>query len=141
MLSNWAEEAGPLRALGLVRRGRDLLERSLEIDPEALGGAAHTTLGAIYYQVPGFPLGFGSQSKAEEHLRRALEIAPDAIDPNFFYGDYLMNRGRWGKAAAWLRRANAAPERPDRSLADAARRREVRQKLDLVRAELDKRFR
>ena len=39
--------------------GRRALEQALAIDATALEGSAFTTLGSLYYQVPGWPIGFG----------------------------------------------------------------------------------
>jgi Tfp pilus assembly protein PilF len=46
--------------------------------------------GALYYQVPGWPIGFGDKDKANELLKKALALNPDGIDPNYFYGDFLL---------------------------------------------------
>ena len=53
ILSSWAGADGGLGALGKVKEAKALLERALEIDPQALDGSAYTSLGALYYQVPG----------------------------------------------------------------------------------------
>jgi hypothetical protein len=58
----------------------------MAIDPRALQGSAYTSLGSLYYQVPGWPIGFGDDKRAEAMLLKALEINPDGIDPNYFYG-------------------------------------------------------
>ena len=46
-------------ALGLVKRARADFEAAIKLDAGALDGAAYTSLGALYYQVPGWPVGFG----------------------------------------------------------------------------------
>jgi Tfp pilus assembly protein PilF len=79
-----------LGALSLVKQARTNLEKAIEIEPNALQGSAWTSLGALYYQVPGWPIGFGDKDKADEMLKKALAINPDGIDPNYFYGDYLL---------------------------------------------------
>src|SRR5690606_1374441 len=57
-----------LSALGKVKKARALLEAALKIDPQAMDGSAHTSLGSLYYQVPGWPVAFGDRKKAEKHL-------------------------------------------------------------------------
>lgn len=136
VLSTHAGISGGLSALGKVKDAKKLLERAIDIDEVALDGSAYTSLGSLYYQVPGWPLGFGSNEKAEQHLKRALEINPDGIDPNYFYADYLYERGRYEEAAGVLVHALAAPDRVDRPLADAGRRREIRVLMDKVKEEL-----
>lgn len=136
ILSTAAGEKGGLSALGLVSRSRKLLEQALAIDETALQGSAHTSLGSLYYQVPGWPLSFGSNSKAEEHLKAALGINPDGIDPNYFYGDYLRSVKRYDQAEAVLEHALEAAPRPGRELADSGRREEIETVLIEVRDHL-----
>ena len=74
---------GGLGALGLVKQAKASLEQALAIDPQALAGSAYTSLGSLYYQVTGWPLGFGDDDKAEAMLKQSLAINPDGIDPNY----------------------------------------------------------
>ncbi|MES1943023.1 TPR repeats containing protein [Salinisphaera sp. PC39] len=138
VLSTYAGVKGGLGALGLAKKARADYEKALEMDETALAGSAHTSLGVLYYKVPGWPLGFGSNDKAEKHLRKALSINPDGIDPNFFYAEYLVDeKGDYRAARRHLEKALSAPDRPDRPVADAGRRAEVRRLL----ARLDERER
>lgn len=123
--STYAGAKGGLGALGLAKDARKSLERALEIDPQALQGSAYGSLGTLYYKVPGWPLGFGSDKKAEQYLLKALEINPNGIDPNYFYADYLYEQGKYTRAQQVAERALQAPPRPQRALADAQRRIEV----------------
>lgn len=118
-----------LSALDKVKKAKSLLEASLTQDPGALDGSAYTSLGSLYYQVPGWPIAFGDKQKAEDNLLAALRINPTGIDPNFFYGDFLLQTGRYDEAGTYLQRALQAPERPGRALADAGRRQEIRAAL------------
>lgn len=70
VLSTYAGAKGGLGALGLVKDARKSLEKALEIDPAALDGSAYTSLGSLYYQVPGWPLGFGDDDKARNTCSR-----------------------------------------------------------------------
>jgi tetratricopeptide (TPR) repeat protein len=125
VLSSYAGVKGGLGALGLAKRSRSALEAAMKIEPNALDGSAYTSLGALYSKVPGFPLGFGDDEKAEQFLRKALEINPDGIDPNYFYAQYLCDRKRCAEAREYLERASAAAPRPGRQLADEGRHREI----------------
>ncbi|MCB1562923.1 MAG: tetratricopeptide repeat protein [Alphaproteobacteria bacterium] len=118
-----------LSALGKVKKAKALFETALHENPQALDGSAYTSLGSLYYQVPGWPVAFGDNEQAEKHLKQALQINPEGIDPNFFYGDFLLQDGRLDDAKTYLERALRAPDRPDRSLADAGRRQEIKAKL------------
>lgn len=120
-----------LSALGKVKQAKALLEDALKEDPNALQGSAHTSLGSLYYKVPGWPIAFGSNDKAEEQLKQALRINPDGIDPNYFYGDFLLEDGRYSEAKTYLEHALSAPARPGREVADEGRRGEI--KADLAK--------
>ena len=122
-----------ISALGKVKKAKGLFETALRIDPTALDGSAYTSLGSLYYQVPGWPIGFGDNDKAEKNLKQALSLNPNGIDPNFFYGDFLLQDGRYDEAKAYLERALQAPARPGRELADAGRRQEIKAALAQVR--------
>ena len=137
IFSTWAGAKGGLGALDLVKQAKASLEAALAIDPQALSGSAYTSLGSLYYQVPGWPLGFGNDKQAEAMLKKALQINPDGIDPNYFYGDYLFRQKRYASARTALLRAQAAGDRPGRALADEGRRGEIRALLAKVEAELD----
>ncbi|HEC52845.1 hypothetical protein LCGC14_0091550 [marine sediment metagenome] len=129
ILSSWAGAEGGLGALSKVKQAKAELEKALAIDPEALNGSAYTSLGALYYQVPGWPIGFGDDDQAEALLKRALELNPDGIDSNFFWADYLLDQKRYAEAKAALLKAQAATPRPDRPLADQGRQAEIRERL------------
>jgi tetratricopeptide (TPR) repeat protein len=130
ILSTWAGAKGGLGALSLVKQARAALESSLAIDDMALQGSAYTSLGSLYYQVPGWPIAFGDDDKAEKLLKKALAINPDGIDPNFFYADFLKEQGRDEQALQYFRHADAAPPRPDRPIADQGRHQDIRRKLE-----------
>lgn len=123
--STLAGKKGGLGALSLVKEARSSLEEAMSIDAMALNGSAYTSLGALYYQVPGWPLGFGNNDKAREMLEKAVAINPDGIDSNYFYGDFLAQEKEYENARQALQKALSAPERPDRPVADAGRRQEI----------------
>ena len=95
--------------------------------PKALDGSAYTSLGSLYYQVPGWPIGFGDDKKARELIATALTLNPDGIDPNYFLGDFLYRQRDYDGARKALERALKAPPRPDRPLGDEGRRREIQE--------------
>lgn len=125
ILSTYAGIKGGLGALSLVKQARERFESALKIDTHALAGSAHTSLGSLYYQVPGWPVGFGDDDKAREHLQAGLSENPDGIDSNFFYADFLFDQDEYVAAAAAISKALQAPPRPGRELADQGRRAEA----------------
>lgn len=134
VLGTHAGAKGGLGALGMVREARSLLEKAEKIDPQTLDGSVYTTLGSLYYQVPGWPLAYGDKDKAATYLRKALAIAPDSIDANYFYGDLLYRQGKSQDALAALNKAMQARPRADRPLADAGRRHEIQALIDKIQA-------
>ncbi|WMP18722.1 tetratricopeptide repeat protein [Thiothrix lacustris] len=118
-----------LSALGDVKQAKALFEKSLQLDPTALEGSAEASLGSLYYQVPSWPVGFGDDTKAEEHLKAALIISPNGIDANYFYGDFLLQAKRYDEAVKYLTTASQAPARPNRQVADTGRHQEIKQAL------------
>jgi tetratricopeptide (TPR) repeat protein len=134
ILSTYAEAKGSLDALSLVEAARDAALRAAKIDDHAVDAGAYTVLGVLYYKVPGWPIGFGSNKKARQYLDQALAIAPDAIDVNYFQGDFLLEEGDKGdrkQAKAFLEKALQAKPRPGREDEDAGRRRDI--ETDLAR--------
>jgi tetratricopeptide (TPR) repeat protein len=134
ILSAWAREKGGIGALGLAKQAKADYEQALQIDAKAFDGSAYHGLGALYYQVPGWPLGFGDKAKAKELLQQALAINPNGIDPNFFYAEYLVQSGKADEAMSYLKKALLAPTRPGRYIADSGRREEARALLAKIRS-------
>ncbi len=132
--SSYAGAKGGLGALAHVKAAKKTLEQALAINPDALAGSAYTSLGSLYYQVPGWPIGFGDDKKAEQMLRKGLAVNPDGIDPNYFYGEFMLRKGELDTAEKHLRKALQASPRAGRKLADDGRRKEVQQLLDRVAA-------
>lgn len=130
ILSTYAGAKGGFGALGLVKKARRRLEAALDLDKLALQGSAYTSLGSLYHKVPGWPLGYGDDEKAEAYLRKALNINPAGIDPNFFFAEFLVDRGEPDRARVYLNKALEAPARPGRERADEGRREEARHLLE-----------
>lgn len=133
ILSGYAKAKGGLGALSLAEQSRDLLLAAEKLNPQALNGSAYTTLGSLYYKVPGWPIGFGDKKKARAYLEKSLQINPVGIDPNYFYADFLMEQGDYDKAGEYLKKALDAPARPGREDADQGRRTDVYRALEKVR--------
>jgi len=127
--SSYAGAKGGLGALGLVKASRKSLEKAMSIEPDAMRGSAYTSLGALYYKVPGWPIGFGDDDKAEELLKQALKINPDGIDSNYFYGEFLLENERYEDAKNYLLKAQQASPRANRPLADKGRQTEISELL------------
>lgn len=134
IVASHAGAKGGLGALGLAKDAKKDFEAALKRDPQALSGSAYTSLGSLYYQVPGWPIGFGDDRKAQDYLKQGLARNPDGIDANFFYADYLYRKGDLDAAERYLRKALQAPARAGRQLADEGRRAEAEALLAQVAA-------
>lgn len=139
VLSGYAKSMGPMHpinALKAAEQARDLLLNSVKLNPQAQHGSAYTTLGSLYFRVPGWPVGFGDKKKAREYLENALQINPTGIDPNFFYADFLRAQGEYAKAVDYYQKALQAPARAGREDADSERRKEAEEGLKLAQTKL-----
>ena len=125
--SSYAGAKGGLGALGLAKKAKKAYETAIDMDGLVLNGSAYTSLGVLYYKVPGWPLGFGSDKKAEQYLLKGLALNPTGIDSNYFYAEYLYEEtNRLDDALKHLYQAEQAADRPDRPKADAGRRLEIK---------------
>lgn len=129
ILSSAAKFQGGLGALDKIKHAQKLLLGAEKIDASALDGSVYTSLGSLYAKAPGWPLAFGDKKQAAAYLRKALAINPDGIDPNYFYGDLLIEQKQKAEAERYLNKALAAAPRPGRDDADSGRRAEIQQAL------------
>ena len=122
--------------MSLAKEARDALMAAEAIDPTVLQGSVYTSLGTLYYKVPGGIIGFGDKNVAREYLEKAIQANPDGIDPNYFYGEFLLEQEDYAGAQRALLKARNAPTRPSRTLADKGRQREIAALLDQVNSKL-----
>jgi len=132
LLSCYAGAKGGLGALDAAKQARDVALAAVKLDDKALDAGAYTSLGVLYYRVPGWPLGFGNDKKAREYLDKAIAIAPASLDVNYFYGDFMIEQGDKKKARDFLQKALQAAPRPGREDADAGRKIEIQNDLAKV---------
>jgi len=125
--SSYAGAKGGLGAMSLAEGSKADLELALEIDSQALQGSAYTSLGVLYYKVPGWPIGFGSDKTAKVMLEKALAINPQGIDPNYFYADFLTQARDYKAAMSYIEKARQAQPRAGRETADQGRLQELAQ--------------
>jgi len=137
--STYAGVKGPFGAMSLAKEARDALVAAEEMNAGVLDGSVYTSLGTLYYKVPGGLIGFGDKSLARSYLEKALAINPDGIDPNYFYGEFLFEEHEYEAARVALLRAKQAPGRPDRPLADEGRHEEIAVLLSEVERKLERR--
>src|SRR3984957_20535975 len=124
-----SENSSPFKALGFAKRAREILEPIAMSNPSALDAGAPASLGVLYYRVPGFPLSFGDKKKARELLQEAVKYAPDGLDANYFYGDFLYEQHEYPEAQQVFKHALSLPAHPDRPIWDKSRRLVIQEDL------------
>lgn len=134
--STYAGVKGPFGAMSLANEAREALLAAEALDPDVLDGSVYTSLGTLYSKVPGGFIGFGDDDVALGYLTRALELNPTGIDPNFFYAEFLFEHEDFEAAREALLRAQDAPHRSNRPLADEGRQLEVAVLLEQVNRQL-----
>ncbi len=135
MVTNATYESS-LTVLSTLETAKSLLEDAIKQNPSALDGAAYLTLGTLYYMVPGWPVSFGDNQKAEQMLKISLYINPKGIDANYFYADFLLQQDRISEAEEYFRKATQAPVRKQQVFADTQLQKEA--KLALVNTQQQK---
>ncbi|MDQ6967673.1 MAG: hypothetical protein Q9M14_03205 [Mariprofundaceae bacterium] len=128
--STYAGAKGGLGALSLMKEARDLLLKAEKIDAKALNGSIYTSLGSFYYMTPGWPIGFGDDDKAEAYLAKALVMAPNDMDANYFTGDYWLEDHKYKKAAEYLQKVIDLPNVENRLVYSKGRKVEAANKLE-----------
>lgn len=122
-----------LDSLNRINQARQLLEKSIGMDPKAMEGTALITLGNLFYRLPGWPISFGDDDLALEYLEKAVRLYPDSLDSNYFLGDYWLNEEEFDKAIFYLEKAQKAPLRQYHQLSDRKVKREVEKALQAAR--------
>lgn len=136
--SSYAGAKGGIGALGLAKKARKSYEAAIALDGDVLDGSAYTSLGVLYYKVPGWPLGFGSDKKAQDYLEKGLVLNPDGIDSNYFYAEFLYEeKDDLNQAKKHLIKAAAAKSRPERRTADSGRQQDIKLLMLVIDKELN----
>lgn len=106
-----AESFGIRQGIKYRKPIRESLERVLALDPAFLQGSADRALGRWYFKVPG--VFGGSNTRSEEHLRKALTYGQDSVITHVFLAETLEAQGKRDAARHELRAALEAPLDPD----------------------------
>ncbi len=120
-------------AMPEMEKGRDLLLEAEKIDARTLNGSVYTTLGSFYYMVPGGFIGFGDKDKALAYLKKALEVAPDDMDANYFMGDFWLEKKKYKEARPYFEKVLALADVAGRPIYSKGRKAEAEAKLAKVK--------
>jgi tetratricopeptide (TPR) repeat protein len=135
VLCSYAATEFSLGSLRKVERARELLVKSIGLNPTAMDGSAYLTLGNLYHRVPGWPLSYGNDDLARRYLETALKLFPEALDTNYFYADFLMSHGEFRQALPYLEKADKAPIRAYSRLSDLKLKEELKHRLMAIQEE------
>lgn len=97
-MGKMAEDGGVLNALKMLRPMEELLLKVVTLDEKYENAGAHRALGRMYHKLPGFPISFGSNQKALQHLQRAHELFPRDVITRAFFAELLFDVGRTEEA-------------------------------------------
>jgi len=136
VLSTYAGEVSALSAMKYAKAARAALERAESLDATALEGGIYASLGALYSKVPGGFMGFGDDDLAAEYFQKALAVNAANIDNNYFYGEFLLDQGKYAEAKRALEHALAAPAVAERPVFDTGRRNDIRKLLAVADRQL-----
>ena len=124
--STYAGVISKLKAGKKAKHAKSSFEKAMKIDGTVMNGSAYTSIGVLYFKVPGWPLSFGSDKKAMKYLKKGIKLNPDGIDSNYFYAEFLYEEeGEDELAIEHLIKAQNASPRPSRPLADEGRQKEI----------------
>jgi hypothetical protein len=137
--STYAGHVGALSAMKYAKAARSDLEAALKLGEGEMAGIANTSLGTLYFKVPGWPIGFGDDDKARGLLAAGLAANPNNLDANFFMAEFLKEEGELEAARSYLVLAADAPAIPGRESAYKGRQEEVASMLEGIDKKLAKR--
>lgn len=120
-------------AMPQMEQGRDLLLAAEKINAKVLNGSVYTTLGSFYYMVPGGFIGFGDKDKAEAYLKKALALAPNDMDANYFMGDFWLEMKKYKEAKPYFEKVLALADVKGRPIYSKGRKAEAEVKLAKVK--------
>ena len=124
--ASYAGARGDLSSLKLVKKARKYFERAMDINTDALNGGARISLGAMYYKVPSWPIGFGKDKYARKLLSESYRKHPDNIDALYFYADFLKKKKQINEAGRVFRQALSLPARSE---GEIRRHKQIEQQL------------
>ena len=82
--STHAKYQGMFAAGKSATAARDLLLAAKKIDPLTLDGSIFTSLGSLYYKVPGWPLSFGDKETAADVALSKGQLIIDQLGEGMF---------------------------------------------------------
>ena len=116
--ASYAAHKNPVDALEAIHEVRDLLSKAIAINPKVMNGAAYVVLGTLYDKAPQWPIAFGDDDIAKKMLETALEISPNGVESNYFYGEFLLNHDDVQAASSYFKKVISVPVRSEQPYPD-----------------------
>ncbi len=110
MYGLFGETKGILQGLHVIEPVKKEMNWVLQRDEKWNSAAAHRVLGRLYFRVPGIK--GGDNAKSIEHLKKAVEIAPDLLDNRLFLAETYLDEGQVAEAKRHLEIVVAAKDHP-----------------------------
>lgn len=100
----FATSRGVLDTLFVLSKVRDLAEKAYGKEKGFFYSSPPILLGALYGNVPGFPLSFGDSKLSEKYLKEAVASEPLQTTALALYAHFLFKEDRSGEACGLLRK-------------------------------------
>ncbi|MDR8392728.1 tetratricopeptide repeat protein [Aliifodinibius sp. S!AR15-10] len=118
----WADVHGFLAAAtnGIAKKLRDVCQDIIAMDEEYQGGGGYRILAQVHFHSPNIPLvmGWPSNDKALELVKKAIEIAPEHPTNLLLYAQILLHFNRNEEALTYLDRIQSLTPRPSNQVED-----------------------
>nr|MCH9699039.1 hypothetical protein [Gammaproteobacteria bacterium] len=95
-----------LDGLNMIRQIEHHLQTAIKTNPAVMQGMSWTLLGLLYDKSPGWPFSIGDDKAAEQAYQKGLELNPDGVDANYYYGDFLRRKKQSEPARQYLLKAS-----------------------------------
>ncbi|MGK7368632.1 MAG: tetratricopeptide repeat protein, partial [Candidatus Halalkalibacterium sp. M3_1C_030] len=116
-LGRWAKVHGFMSAAtsGIAKKVRRMGEEIIELDKQYQGGGGYRILAQAHFHSPKIPvlMGWPSDKKALELVRKAMDIAPEHPTNRLLYAEILMSFDRKQEARKHLEFIMEMNPRPD----------------------------
>ena len=103
-----AQMRSPLIALGYIKPIQKKFQLLKELAPAHQYYVADRALGRLYQLAPSF-ISIGSSKKAREHLKAALDGAPESPANQIYWAEFMMDQGEKDEARKYARMTLANP--------------------------------
>jgi tetratricopeptide (TPR) repeat protein len=116
----WGEEFGKMAAArqGAAEKIRDNCEASARLGPAEITARSYRVLGRLHHQAPRIPflLGWPSNKKAIEYLRKSDELQPHSPGTIWYLAEVLADEGHKDEAKRILEKVIRENQGPDYQL-------------------------